>query len=145
YKVRRNTKCPICGDNPTIKSLIDYEQFCGTRPTEALKPAAGADITVEELKKRLDAGENVFILDVRNPPEYGICKIAGSTLLPLPELSQRVRELDPEREIVVHCKSGMRSAKAAAFLRDQGFKHVRNLTGGILEWAAKIDKSMPTY
>jgi sulfur-carrier protein adenylyltransferase/sulfurtransferase len=143
YKVRRNPKCKLCGDNPTIKSLIDYEQFCGMRGVET--PAPAGDVTVEELKQRLDKGEEVFILDVRNLPEYGICKIAGSTLLPLPELPQRFRELDPQREMVVHCKSGMRSAKAVAFLREQGFQKVRNLKGGILEWAAKIDKTMPTY
>ncbi len=145
YKVRRNPNCKLCGDNPTIKTLIDYEQFCGMRGVESPTPASTGDVTVEELKQRLDKGEKVFILDVRNLPEYGICKIAGSTLLPLPELPQRFRELDPQREMVVHCKSGMRSAKAVTFLREQGFQKVRNLKGGILEWAAKIDKTMPTY
>src|SRR5262249_57283145 len=101
--------------------------------------------TVEELKQRLDRGEKVFILDVRNVPEYQICKIAGSTLLPLPELPQRLGELDPNREMIVHCKSGVRSSKAVAFLREQGFTKARNLKGGILEWAARIDKSIPTY
>jgi sulfur-carrier protein adenylyltransferase/sulfurtransferase len=146
YKVRRNPKCPICGDNPTIKNLIDYEQFCGVgAQPAAASTAAAADVTVEDLKRRLDRGESVFILDVRNAPEIAICRIAGSTVIPLPELPRRFRELDAEMEIVVHCKSGMRSAKAAAFLREQGFAKVRNLTGGILEWAAKIDKTMPTY
>ena len=148
YKVRRNPKCPICGDHPTITKLIDYEQFCGVHPPEESKPAGAGmspDATVEELKLRLDQGEKVFVLDVRNPPEFAICRIAGSTPLPLPELPQRFRELDPAVEIVVHCKSGMRSAKAVAFLREQGFTKVRNLQGGILEWAAKIDKTMPTY
>jgi adenylyltransferase/sulfurtransferase len=150
YKVRRNANCPICGENPTIKSLIDYDQFCGIRGEETPKPeersnAMLSDVTVEELKQRLDRGENVFILDVRNPPEIAICRIEGSTVVPLPDLPQRFRELDIEREIVVHCKSGMRSAKAVAFLREQGYTNVRNLKGGILEWAAKIDKNMPTY
>jgi adenylyltransferase/sulfurtransferase len=146
YKVRRHTNCPICGENPTIKSLIDYDQFCGVRGAEAPAPASVAgDITVEELKQRLDRGEEVFILDVRNVPEVAICKIPGSTLVPLPELPQRFTELDRDREMVVHCKSGMRSAKAVAFLREQGFTKLRNLKGGILEWAAKVDKSMPTY
>jgi adenylyltransferase/sulfurtransferase len=147
FKVRRDPKCPICGDKPTIKQLIDYDQFCGVRGQEAAKPAVagGSDITVEQLKQRLDRGEKVFILDVRNPPEYAICRIEGSTLLPLPELPMRFRELEPEREIIVHCKSGMRSAKAVAFLRDQGFTKVKNLKGGILEWATKIDRTMPTY
>jgi adenylyltransferase/sulfurtransferase len=146
FKVRRNPKCPICGDQPTIKQLIDYDQFCGIRGQETVKPtASGNDVTVEELKQRLDRGEEVFVLDVRNPPEYAICRIEGSTLLPLPELPMRFRELDDEREIIVHCKSGMRSAKAVAFLREQGFTKVKNLKGGILEWATKIDKKMPTY
>ena len=147
FKVRRNPKCPICGDRPTITSLIDYEQFCGVHPPQPASTGAGMspDLTVDELKQRLDRGEKVFILDVRNPPEFAICRIAGSTPLPLPELPQRFRELDSDKEIVVHCKSGMRSAKAVAFLREQGFTNVRNLTGGILEWAAKIDKTMPTY
>src|SRR5262249_35675812 len=147
FKVRRNPNCPICGDRPTIKGLIDYEQFCGVRGQESPAPAAAdtSDMTVEQLKARLDRGEKVFVLDVRNPPEYEICRIAGSVLLPLPDLANRFRELDEDREIVVHCKSGMRSAKAVAFLRQQGFTKVRNLTGGILAWAEKIDKSMPTY
>jgi len=147
FKVRRNPKCPICGESPTIKTLIDYDQFCGVRgvePPTAAAPA-GADITVEELKQRMDKGERVFILDVRNPPEFAICRIPGSTELPLPELPQRFGELDRDREMIVHCKSGMRSAKAVAFLRDQGFAKVRNLKGGILEWASRIDKTMPTY
>lgn len=148
FKVRRNPKCPICGDKPTITQLIDYEQFCGIRGQEAAAPAtadAGSDATVEELKQRLDKKENVFILDVRNPEEYQICRIEGSKLIPLSELPQRAGELTKDREIIVHCKSGMRSAKAAKFLRDSGFTKVRNLKGGILAWAQKVDPSMPTY
>lgn len=148
FKVRRNPKCPICGDQPTITKLIDYEQFCGVRGQESPAPLAatgGLEVTVEELKRRFDAGNAPFVLDVRNVPEYAICRIEGSTLIPLPELPQRFRELDPECEIVVHCKSGVRSAKAVAFLREQGFSNVKNLAGGILDWAAKIDPKMPTY
>jgi adenylyltransferase/sulfurtransferase len=147
FKVRRNPKCPVCGDRPTITKLIDYEQFCGLRGQEA--PAAAADgageITVEELKRRIDQGEDLFILDVRNPEEFQICRIPGSTLLPLPELPQRFRELDQGREMVVHCKSGMRSAKAIQFLRQQGFRRLTNLKGGILAWADRIDRGMPKY
>ncbi len=147
FKVRRNPKCPICGDHPTITKLIDYDQFCGIRgeespPTEA---HTDGDMTVDELKGRLDRGEKPFILDVRNPPEYQICRIPGSTLLPLPELPQRLGELDKAREMVVHCKSGMRSQKAIAFLRQQGFTKLRNLQGGILAWAERIDPAMPKY
>ena len=148
FKVRRNPKCPVCGDSPSITQLIDYEQFCGLRGQEAPGPAAPdsqSETTVEELKRRLDRHENVFILDVRNPEEYQICRLPGSTLIPLPELPKRFRELDQEREIVVHCKSGMRSQKAQQFLRGQGFRAIKNLKGGILAWAEKIDPSMPRY
>lgn len=146
FKIRRNPKCPICGDKPTITQLIDYEQFCGVRGQETPPPApVGGEISVQELKQRLDRGDKVFILDVRNPPEYQICKLAGSTLLPLPDLPMRVKELDPEQEMIVHCKSGMRSAKAIAFLKEQGFTRLRNLTGGIMAWAQQIDPTMPTY
>jgi adenylyltransferase/sulfurtransferase len=148
FKVRRNPKCPVCGDRPTITKLIDYEQFCGLRGQEGPAPAAAdgaAEITVEELKRRIDQGEALFILDVRNPEEFQICRIPGSTLLPLPELPQRFRELDPGREMVVHCKSGMRSAKAIQFLRQQGFRRLTNLMGGILAWADRIDRGMPKY
>ncbi len=147
FKVRRNPRCPICGDSPTITALIDYEQFCGVRGQESAAPPAddGEEITVQELKSRLDRGDKVFVLDVRNPPEYDICRLDGSVLLPLPELPQRVGELDREREIVVHCKSGMRSAKAIAYLKGQGFRRLKNLKGGILAWADGIDPTMPKY
>jgi adenylyltransferase/sulfurtransferase len=148
FKVRRNPKCPVCGDRPTITGLIDYEQFCGVRGQEAPAPAAAAglaEITVEELKGRIDRGDNLFILDVRNPEEYEICRLPGSTLLPLPALPQRFRELDAGREMVVHCKSGMRSQKAIVFLRQQGFTKLVNLKGGILAWADRIDPSLPKY
>lgn len=147
FKVRRNPKCPMCGDQPTITKLIDYEQFCGIRGEETPAPTAETpwETTVDELKRRLDGHEDLFILDVRNPEEYQICRIPGSTLLPLAQLPQRFRELDPERELIVHCKSGMRSLKATQFLRDQGFRNVKNLKGGILAWADKIDATMPKY
>jgi adenylyltransferase/sulfurtransferase len=147
FKVRRNPKCPMCGDRPTITQLIDYEQFCGLRGQEtAAMPAAGtADITVEELKQRLDRGEKVFVLDVRNPEEYQICQLPGSKLLPLPDLQRRFGELPKDQEMVVHCKSGMRSAKAIAFLKQQGFNKLRNVKGGITAWAEKIDPTMPKY
>jgi adenylyltransferase/sulfurtransferase len=143
FKVRRNPKCPICGDQPTIKQLIDYEQFCGVGI--AASGSADGEMTVEDLKRRIDRGEDLFILDVRNPEEFRIGRIPGSTLIPLPDLPQRVRELDAGREIIVHCKSGMRSTKAVNFLRDQGFKNLRNLKGGILAWSEKIDPSVPKY
>jgi adenylyltransferase/sulfurtransferase len=145
FKVRRNPRCPLCGDNPTITGLIDYEQFCGVRGEASPATTAGSEITAEELKRRIDAGEDVFILDVRNPEEFAICRIPGSTLVPLPALPQRLGELPRERELIVHCKSGVRSAKAIALLREQGFTRLTNLKGGILAWADKVDPGMPKY
>jgi sulfur-carrier protein adenylyltransferase/sulfurtransferase len=147
FKLRRNPKCPMCGDSPTITGLIDYEQFCGMRgqAAPAAPSAAASEITPEELKRRLDHGERVFILDVRNPEEFQICRIPESVLLPLPSPPQRFGELDRGREIVVHCKSGMRSQKAIAFLREQGFTRLVNLTGGILAWADRVDRSLSKY
>jgi adenylyltransferase/sulfurtransferase len=147
FKVRRNPKCPVCGEHPTVTKLIDYEQFCGVRGQETPAPATASrdDITVEELKQRLDRGDNVFVLDVRNPEEIQICRLSGSTVIPLPTLSQRFGELDRDREIIVHCKSGVRSQKAIHFLRQQGFANLKNLTGGILAWADRIDRTMLKY
>ncbi|HVP64829.1 MAG TPA: molybdopterin-synthase adenylyltransferase MoeB [candidate division Zixibacteria bacterium] len=144
-KLRKTPECPVCGENRTIRELIDYEQFCGVRGEE--KPATTttmAEIEPDELKRRLDAGENVFILDVREPHEYQICNLHGH-LIPLGDLPQRVGELDRETEIVVHCKLGGRSAKAVELLRTQGFRNVKNLTGGIMRWAEKVDPTMPRY
>jgi adenylyltransferase/sulfurtransferase len=149
FKVRRNPNCPVCGDRPTVTKLIDYEQFCGVRGAETATVTtngqSGGDITPEELKRRLDTGEKPFILDVRNPPEYEICRIAGSTLIPLPTLPQRLGELDKDRELIVHCKSGMRSQQAIGVLRQAGFTKLVNLKGGILAWADKIDPTMAKY
>jgi len=148
FRVRRNPKCPMCGDKPTISKLIDYEEFCGMRDNQApvlQDHLLQTETTVEELKHRLDEQEKVFILDVRNPEEFQICRIPGSTLIPLPQLPQRLGELDREREIVIHCKSGMRSLKAQQLLREKGFAKTKNLKGGILAWAERIDRSMPKY
>lgn len=144
-KLRKDPNCPICGENATIKELIDYNEFCGIPTNNQTKESNVLDITVEELKARLDRGDKPFILDVREVSEYQICKLESSTLIPLGQLQQRVAELDPDREIIVHCKLGGRSAKAAAFLRQSGFQDVKNLTGGIDAWAQKIDPSMPRY
>ncbi len=145
-RIRKNPECPICGTNPTIKELIDYNQFCGIRgeESEAKSDAKIPVIDVAEFKRRLDAGDDIFVLDVREPHEYQICNI-GAQLIPLGDLPKRVHELDSSREIVVHCKSGARSAKAVSFLRQSGFKRVTNLTGGILAWADKVDTSLPKY
>ena len=143
-KVRKNPDCPVCGDHPTITQLIDYEQFCGIRGEEKPVAATMQDMTPEELKRRLDAGENLFVLDVREPNEYQICNLGGH-LIPLNDLPKRVSELDSNREIVVHCKLGGRSAKAVDFLRQSGFSKVHNLDGGINAWAERVDPKMPKY
>ncbi len=147
FKVRRNPRCPVCGDHPTVTKLIDYEQFCGMRGQESPSPtvATSGDISVEELKHLLERGEDILILDVRNPEEIQICRLSESLVIPLPQLPQRFGELDREREIIVHCKSGMRSQRAIHFLRQQGFSRLRNLTGGILAWADRIDRTMLKY
>jgi adenylyltransferase/sulfurtransferase len=143
-KLRKNPDCPVCGTHPSVTELIDYNQFCGIRGEEAAAPTSMTDISVEELKKRLDRGDDLFVLDVREPHEYQICNIGGY-LIPLNDLPKRVSELDSSREIVVHCKMGGRSAKAADFLRQSGFAKVHNLTGGITAWADRIDPKVPKY
>jgi sulfur-carrier protein adenylyltransferase/sulfurtransferase len=154
-KLRRDPDCPVCGDRPTVRALIDYEQFCGVSP-EAPGEAARSDdgkresagmeeMTVEELKARLDRGDDVVVLDVREPHEVQICRIEGATLIPLGELPRRVEELDRDRDLVVQCRSGVRSATAVGFLRRQGFERAVNLKGGILEWIDRVDPSQPKY
>jgi molybdopterin/thiamine biosynthesis adenylyltransferase/rhodanese-related sulfurtransferase len=143
-KLRKNPDCPVCGTHPTITKLIDYNEFCGIRGEEAPVETGVPEIQVEELKRRLDAGEDVFVLDVREPHEYQICNIGGH-LIPLGDLPKRVNELDSSREIVAHCRSGARSAKAVNFLRQAGFRKVHNLAGGILAWADRVDPKMPKY
>ena len=124
--------------------LVDYDAFCGVRGEEATVSTGVPEIQVEELKRMLDAGEDPYILDVREPHEYRICNLGGH-LIPLGELPRRLHELDSSREIVAHCRSGGRSAKAIALLRQAGFKKVHNLAGGILAWADRIDRTMPKY
>ena len=160
-KLRKNPDCPVCGTHPTVKALIDYDQFCGIEKPASIGPLEVArdkavnaapvvdgipQISVEELKKKLDAKEDFFLLDVREPHEYKIANL-GAPLIPVGELEKRVGELSAEkdREIVIHCRSGARSQKAALILKKAGFAHVENLAGGILAWADKIDKSMPKY
>ena len=144
-KLRKNPDCPTCGTHPTVTKLIDYNQFCGIRGEET--PADTSQVPAmepEELKRRLDRGEEIFILDVREPHEYQICNLDGY-LIPLGDLPNRVNELDSSREIVAHCRSGVRSAKAVSFLQQAGFRKVKNLTGGILAWSDKVDPSVPKY
>ena len=148
-RLKKDPECPVCGPNPTVTKLIDYDQFCGVTPAHATDNAGGTvsdwEITPVELKKKLDAGETPFILDVREPNEYQINRIPGSTLIPLGELPRRYQELPRDREIVAQCKMGGRSAKAMDFLKTVGFTNVKNLNGGILEWIDKVDPSQPKY
>jgi len=151
----------VCGTHPTVTELIDYDQFCGVPspasvgPLEIARDQAVANatevegipqITVEELKRKLDAKEDVFVLDVREPHEYPIANL-GAPMIPVGEIDRRVGELADKKdaEIVVHCRSGARSQKAALMLKSAGFTHVSNLAGGILAWADKIDPTMPKY
>jgi len=145
-KLRKNPECTVCGEHPTITNLIDYEEFCGIRGEESASPAQAAvpEISPRELKARLDRGDDLFVLDVREPHEYQICNLGGH-LIPLGELSRRVNELDSSREIVAHCRSGKRSAEAVEFLRSAGFRKVLNLKGGILAWSDEVDASFPKY
>jgi MoaD family protein len=145
-KLRRDPECPICGDHPTIHALIDYDQFCGVVPAHTQPTTGGVpEVSVEELKAKLDRGEDVHVLDVREPNEYQICRIPGSKLIPLGELSNRTAELDRDQELIVHCKMGGRSAKAVALLQERGFTRVRNLTGGILSWIDPVDPTQSKY
>ena len=145
FKLRKNPKCPMCGEHRTIDKLIDYYEFCGVRGEEAPAPDLKVpEIMPRELKARLDRGEDLFILDVREPHEYQICNLRGR-LIPLGELSRRVHELDSSREIVAHCRSGKRSAEAVDFLRKAGFRKILNLKGGILAWSDEVDRSVPKY
>jgi sulfur-carrier protein adenylyltransferase/sulfurtransferase len=144
-KLRKNPDCPVCGAHPTVTKLIDYAEFCGIRGEEAPSTVGNIpEITARELKARLDRGDDIYVLDVREPHEYQICNINGH-LIPLGELPQRVHELDSSREIVAHCKSGKRSAQAVEFLRGAGFKKAQNLKGGILAWSDEVDPSVPKY
>jgi len=145
-KLRKDPQCPICGENPTIHALIDYDQFCGIVP-EAPAPADdNHQISPQELQQRFQRGEHPFILDVRQPEEWQICRLPGATLIPLAEIPSRYKELDPNQEIIVNCKLGARSQKAVDFLREQaGFRNVKNLTGGIDRWAREVDPSVPRY
>ena len=145
-KLRKNPECPICGPNRTITQLIDYYQFCGVpqHPPAEVAPVEG-EIEPTEVKAKIDRGDDFVLIDVREPHEYQICNIPYARLIPLGEVPKRVNELNTADEIVVHCKSGMRSAKAVDFLKQSGFRKVRNMKGGILAWSDKVDPSVPKY
>jgi rhodanese-related sulfurtransferase len=160
-KLRKDPDCPVCGTHPTVTALIDYEQFCGVPAHGGSGPAAEAktttqggsvsqsgvpdEITVEELKAKIDRGDDFVLVDVREPHEVQICRIEGAILIPLGEVPKRFNELDPTKDLVVHCRSGARSGRAVAFLREQGYPKAQNLTGGILAWIDRIDPTQPKY
>jgi sulfur-carrier protein adenylyltransferase/sulfurtransferase len=144
-KLRKNPECPVCGEHPTVTKLIDYAEFCGIRGEEAPAPQTTVpEISARELKARLDHGDDLFILDVREPHEYQICNLGGH-LIPLGDLPRRVNELDSSREIVAHCRSGKRSSEAVEFLQKAGFRKVLSLKGGILAWSDDVDPTVPKY
>jgi len=146
-KLRKDPQCALCSEHATIKELIDYEQFCGIPQQEAeVETQSGVPtISVEELKALMDQKEDVYILDVREPQEWGIAHLEQAKLIPLGELPQAVNQLSSADDIVVHCRSGARSARAVQFLMEMGFRKVRNLEGGILAWSERIDPSLPRY
>lgn len=146
-KLRKDPDCPVCGENPTVTELIDYQEFCGIgrgEEPEEEKPKV-EEITVEEFSSIKENKADFVLIDVREPHEYEICSLEGSRLIPLGELKDRTDELDPKDDIVVHCHHGGRSMKAATFLVEQGFSKVKNLKGGIDEWAEKYDSEMARY
>jgi sulfur-carrier protein adenylyltransferase/sulfurtransferase len=143
-RLRRNPECPVCGDHPTVTKLIDYPEFCGVRPMNT-QPAATDAIDVMEVKRKLDRGDDFLLIDVREPHEYQIARIPGARLIPLGELPKRLQEFDPNAEIVMQCKSGARSQRAVDFMKQNGFKNVLNMTGGITAWSDKVDPSVPKY
>jgi sulfur-carrier protein adenylyltransferase/sulfurtransferase len=144
-KLRKNPECPVCGRNPTVKQLIDYQQFCGIKVEQEMNVQNGVEqITPEQLKQELDAKKDLFVLDVREPYEFQIANLGGH-LIPLNDLPKRVGELNPQQDIVVHCKGGGRSQQAAEFLKKSGFEKVRNLAGGINGWSDRVDPKVPKY
>ena len=143
-KLRKNPECPICGDNRTIHELIDYQQFCGI-PQHQPEPIVQGEIEPTEVKQKQDRGDKFVLVDVREPHEYQIAKIPGSILIPLGDLPKHLNEIDPNAEIVMHCKMGGRSARACDLLKQNGYTKVRNMKGGILAWSDKVDPSVPKY
>ncbi len=145
-KLRRDPQCPVCGDTPTITELIDYEMFCGLAPEPATPAVNPDEVTVQEMKRALEEPQlGVKVIDVREPEEYQIAHVQGVPLLPLSVLPRRFTELDPNQQYYIHCKTGIRSMRALEFLREQGFKYLKSVKGGISAWADEIDHSVPRY
>jgi adenylyltransferase/sulfurtransferase len=146
-KLRKNPECPICGTNRTIHALIDYQQFCGITPErkeDQTEKNGIPQISVKDLKSRIDSGEEIYLIDVREPFEYAIANLGGK-LIPQNDVAQRLGEIDRDREVIVHCKGGVRSQKIAEYLKQQGYQRVINVAGGILAWADQVDPTMKKY
>jgi sulfur-carrier protein adenylyltransferase/sulfurtransferase len=144
-KLRKDPSCPVCGENPTVTELIDYQEFCGIPQAQAQEAADEVpEITVKELKEKLDNGGGISVLDVREPYEYEVANI-GARLIPLGELPERFVELDKDETLAIHCRTGARSARAVRLLQDAGFQEVYNVKGGIAAWSEEIDPSVPKY
>jgi adenylyltransferase/sulfurtransferase len=146
-QVRKDPECPVCGKNPTITELIDYDEFCGTVSEEAQEAVQGSTITARDLKAMMDNGDNVFVVDVREPNEYEIVSIPGATLIPKGEFisGAALEKLPQDKRIVLHCKTGVRSAEALAIVKDAGFSDAVHVGGGVLAWVSQVDPSLPTY
>lgn len=146
FKVHKDPQCPMCGENATIKELIDYDQFCGINSSESREETPLKEITATELKERLDRGDDLQVIDVREPNEYEIARMPNTKLIPLAQVVNRMDEIDPARETVVHCKGGVRSAKAIEALQRAGYSgELLNLKGGITAWSNEVDPSVPKY
>jgi adenylyltransferase/sulfurtransferase len=146
-QVRKDPECPVCGKNPTITELIDYEAFCGAVSEEAQEAVQGSTITAKDLKNMMDNDENIFVVDVREPNEYEIVSIPGATLIPKGEFlnGSALEKMPQDKQIVLHCKSGARSAEALAVVKDAGFSDAVHVGGGVLAWVSQVDPSLPTY
>ncbi len=145
-RLRRDPKCPLCGENPAITTLIDYEMFCGILPPPAVAAANPDEVTVQDMKKALDDPRlGIRVIDVREPDEHQIAHVQGVALFPLSTLPRQFTELEPNQEIYIHCKSGVRSMRALQFLREQGFKYLKSVKGGIDAWSDEIDHHVPKY
>jgi adenylyltransferase/sulfurtransferase len=145
-KLRRDPECPVCGENPTVTELIDYEMFCGITPEPAAAQGNPDEVTVQQMKQALDDPKlGIKVIDVREPDEYEIAHVNGVPLFPLSTLNQKFTELDPNQQYYIHCKVGVRSMKALHFLREQGFKYLKNVKGGITAWSDEIDHDVPKY
>jgi adenylyltransferase/sulfurtransferase len=144
-KVRKDPECPLCGKNPTITELIDYEAFCGTVSEEAQQAAAGSTITASELKELMDNGSEFLLVDVREPAEWEIVKLPGAVLIPKGDLPSKLAELPQNKPVIAYCKTGIRSAEALALLKNAGFADAKHVQGGISAWATQVEGSQPVY